>query len=102
MNSGPDGLRPMFLFGFLGVFVISQMHGPGLARSTRWVLVAVYLGAAIAVYSTRSLTELDEIVRIPLIECLVVAVLAVLTWLGLRGFHLLRRPEQQREPTETR
>lgn len=98
MNTGPDGLWPMFLFGFLGVFVISQMHGLGLARSTRWVLVVLHLGAAIAVYWTRSLTELDEIVRIPLIEYLVVAVLALLTWLGLRGLRLLRRPEQQREP----
>lgn len=102
MNSGPDGMWPMFLFGFLGVFVISQMHGLGLAKSTRWALVVLYLGAVIAVYSTRSLTELDEIVRIPLIEYLVVAVLALLTWLGLRGHRLLRSPEGQREPAGTR
>ncbi|MDA3648425.1 hypothetical protein OU416_30495 [Saccharopolyspora indica] len=34
MNPGPDGMWPMFLFGFLGVFVITQVHGLGhrLAR----------------------------------------------------------------------
>ena len=33
MNSGPGGQWPMFLFGFLGVFVLTQMHGLGLGRS---------------------------------------------------------------------
>lgn len=41
MNSGPDGMWPMFLFGFLGVLVITQMHGLGLAKSTRQLLVAL-------------------------------------------------------------
>lgn len=98
MNTGPDGLWPMFLFGFLGVFVITQMHGLGLSKPTRWVLVSGYLAAAIGVYSTRSLADLGEIVRIPLIEYLVVAVLALLTWLGLRARRLARAPRPDREP----
>lgn len=102
MNSGPDGMWPMFLFGFLGVLVITQMHGLGLSNRTRWVLVALYLGAAIAVYSSRSLLGLNEIVRIPLIEYLVVAVLALLTWLGLLAHRHIRRSSEQREPVETR
>lgn len=83
MNSGADGMWPMFLFGFLGVFVITQMHGLGLSVATRWVLTGLYLGSAVAVYSTRSLTGLAEIVRIPLIDYLLVAVVAVLAWLVL-------------------
>ncbi|MBP2366735.1 hypothetical protein [Pseudonocardia parietis] len=83
MNSGADGMWPMFLFGFLGVFVITQMHGLGLSVTTRWVLTGLYLGSAVAVYSTRSLTGLAEIVRIPLIDYLLVAVVAVLAWLVL-------------------
>ncbi|MDI2030355.1 hypothetical protein QFW96_17120 [Saccharopolyspora sp. TS4A08] len=92
MNSGPDGMWPMFLFGFLGVFVITQMHGLGLSRTVRWVLAALYLAAAVAVYSGRSLLGLNEIVRIPLIEYLVVAVLALLTWVVLR---LVRRRKRE-------
>lgn len=83
MNSGADGMWPMFLFGFLGVFVITQMHGLGLSVTTRWVLTGLYLGSAVAVYSTRSLTGLAEIVRIPLIDYLLVGVVAVLAWLVL-------------------
>ncbi|SFS74805.1 hypothetical protein [Saccharopolyspora flava] len=92
MNSGPDGMWPMFLFGFLGVFVITQMHGLGLSRTVRWVLAGLYLAAAVAVYSAgRSLLGLNEIVRIPLIEYLVVAVLALLTWVVLRVVRRRRR-----------
>jgi hypothetical protein len=33
-----QGLWPMFAFGFGGVFVITQMHGLGLSRWTRFAL----------------------------------------------------------------
>lgn len=46
-------------------------------------------------YSSRSLADLNEIVRIPLIEYLVVAVLALLTWLGLLTHRLIRKPARQ-------
>ena len=91
MNSGPGGQWPMFLFGFLGVFVLTQVHGLGLGRTTRWVFAALYVGAVLAVYSARGLTRLDEVVRIPLIEYLLVAVVALLVWVGLRVARL-RRP----------
>ncbi|MGW2091206.1 hypothetical protein [Promicromonospora sukumoe] len=94
MNSGADGMWPMFLFGFLGVFVITQMHGLGLSVRTRWVLAALYLGSAFAVYYSRSLADLSEIVRVPLIEYLVVAVVAGLAWLGLLGYRRARRTPQ--------
>ncbi|MBN6037688.1 hypothetical protein [Amycolatopsis sp. 195334CR] len=91
MNSGPDGMWPMFLFGFLGVFVVTQMHGLGLGLRTRWTIGIGYLAAAVAVYGSRSLGDLQEIVRIPVIEYLLVAVMGGLIWLGLlfRG-----RPDQ--------
>lgn len=94
MSTGPDGAWPMFLFGFLGVFVITQMHGLGLSRNVRWVLAAVYVGAVLLVYAGRGMGRVDEIVRIPAIEYLLVAVLAALAWLGLRAARLVtgRRP----------
>ncbi|MFB9680606.1 hypothetical protein [Streptosporangium vulgare] len=90
MNSGPGGMWPMFLFGFLGIFVITQMHGLGLSRATRWVLAALYAGAVLVVYAARGSGRIDEIVRIPAIEYLLVAVLAVSLWLGLRAARLVR------------
>lgn len=84
MNSGPDGIWPMFLFGFVAIFVLTQMHGVGLSTVTRWWIGGTFVVAALAVYSWRGLGRIDEVVRIPLIEYLLVAVLAVLIWAGAR------------------
>ncbi|MFF4624558.1 hypothetical protein [Nonomuraea jabiensis] len=103
MTSGPDGAWPMFLFGFLGVFVITQMHGLGLSRAVRWILAACYAGSVLAVYGMRGnlVGAAGEAVRIPAIEYALVGVLAVLLWLGLRVATSLRRhpaPEQEKPP----
>ncbi|TDE32990.1 hypothetical protein E1295_38800 [Nonomuraea mesophila] len=94
MTSGPDGMWPMFLFGFLGVFVITQMHGLGLSRAVRWLLAAGYAGALMIVYALRGdlLGGPGEAIRIPAIEYVLVGVLAVLLWAGLRVARLMRGP----------
>ncbi|MEV0612328.1 hypothetical protein AB0I81_03320 [Nonomuraea sp. NPDC050404] len=94
MTSGPDGAWPMFLFGFLGVFVITQMHGLGLPSAARWGLAGCYVAAALLVYGLRGdlMGAVAEPIRIPAIEYVLVGVLALLTWLGLRTAALIRRP----------
>ncbi|GGK78374.1 hypothetical protein Ppa06_41340 [Planomonospora parontospora subsp. parontospora] len=89
--SGPGGAWPMFLFGFLGVFVVTQMHGLGLSAAARWLLAACYAVAVLVVYGVRGFGTVDEIVRIPVIEYLLVGVLAALVWAGLRAAGLARR-----------
>ena len=84
MNSGPNGMWPMFFFGFVAIFVLTQMHGVGLSTTTRWWIGGAFVVAALAVYSWRGLGRIDEVVRIPLIEYLLVGVLAVLIWAGVR------------------
>lgn len=84
MSSGPDGLWPMFGFGFLAIFVLTQMHGLGLSRRTRIVVGAGYVVAVVGVYTRRGWGSLDEIVRIPAIEYLLVFVIFGLVWLGLQ------------------
>lgn len=83
------GLWPMFAFGFGAMFIMTQMHGLGLSRRARWLLVAVYVGLTLWVYNGRWLA-LNEIIRIPLIEYLAVLVLAAIFWLGLRIARLVR------------
>ncbi len=90
MNSGPDGVWPMFLFGFVAIFVLTQMHGVGLSVRARWWIGGTFVVAALAVYSWRGLDRIDEVVRIPLIEYLLVAVLALLIWAGVRVARLVR------------
>ncbi|MDX1435981.1 MAG: hypothetical protein R3335_04170 [Anaerolineales bacterium] len=94
------GLWPMFFFGFGGIFVITQMHGLGLSRLVRALILAVYIGLVLFVYSERGWANLNEIIRIPIIDYLAVLVLAGIIGLGLwiarkmRGLRtLLRSPE---------
>ena len=78
-----NGIWPMFAFGFGGMFVISQMHGLGWSKLTRWLVGLGYIAAALVVYSERGWAKLNEIVRIPLIEYLVAFAIAGLIGLGL-------------------
>ena len=91
MNSGPNGIWPMFLFGFVGVFVITQLHGVGLSRTSRWWVAGAIGVAALGVYAWRGYDRIDEVVRIPAIEYLLVAVLALLIWAPLRLVRATRR-----------
>ena len=90
-----NGIWPMFAFGFGGIFVITQMHGLGWSRWTKGLVLAIYAGSALAVYSQRGWVQLNEIVRIPLIEYLLVFVLAGLIGAGL---WLARRLKGERAP----
>ncbi len=78
-----NNLWPMFAFGFGGMLVITQLYGLGLKAWQRWVVLGVYIAAVIGVYSQRGLSMLNEIVRIPAIEYLLVFALAGAIGLGL-------------------
>lgn len=75
---------PMFFFGFFGILVITQMHGLGLKSWHKWGITAVYLGSIALVYSQRGLASLNEVIRIPVIDYLLVPLLALLIAGGLR------------------
>jgi len=84
------------LFGFLAVFVITQMHGVGWSRRTRTVIAAGYVLAVVASYAWLGFGRVNEIVRIPIIEDALVAVLSLLIWGGLaiaRAVHRPRTPD---------
>ena len=73
-----QGLWPMFLFGFAGLFVITQMHGLGLGRGWRTFFLGSYLAGVLYVYNGRGWDRLEEVFRIPVIDYLGVFVLALL------------------------
>ena len=79
---------PMFLFGFLGLFIVTQMHGLGLSKRMRWLFAGLYVAGVLVVYNWRGWEMLNEIVRIPLIEYLSVFVLALIIWLLMKGWSL--------------
>jgi hypothetical protein len=86
-----NGIWPMFLFGFGGIFIITQMHGLGLSRLARGGLLTAYIAGALFIYNSRGWDKLNEIIRIPIIDYLAVLILAGLFWLGLWITSLFRR-----------
>lgn len=78
-----NDLWPMFAFGFAGIFVITQMHGLGLKLWSRALILFTYIAAVIFIYSDRGWVQLNEILRIPLIEYAAVFLLAGLIAGGL-------------------
>lgn len=75
---------PMFFFGFAGIFVVTQMYGLGLSKFWRWGFIAAYVAGVLIVYSGRGWANVNEIIRIPVIEYLLVFVLALIIWLIVR------------------
>lgn len=80
---GGQEFWPMFFFGFAGMFVVTQMHGLGLSRLIRWLFVLAYAVGVYLVYSQRGWEYLNEIIRIPAIDYILVAVIGGLIVLGL-------------------
>lgn len=81
-SQGPN-VWPMFLFGFAGLFIFTQMHGLGLSRLSRWGFAGIYVGGIVWVYRERGLDRLGEIARIPVAEYILVVILAVILAIGL-------------------
>ena len=81
-----NGIWPMFAFGFGGIFVITQMHGLNLKNWFKGIILTIYVGLVLLVYSQRGWSQLNEIIRIPLIEYLAVLLLAGLIGSGLWVF----------------
>ena len=73
-------LWPMFFFGFAGIFIVTQMHGLGLSRRSRYVLAGLYALGAVWIYSGRGLDKVYELVAIPLIDYAGLFILVGLLW----------------------
>ena len=78
-----NGIWPMFAFGFAGIFILTQMHGLSLPRRLKWAFTGLFVAGTLLVYSSRGWVQLNEILRIPMIEYLLVFVLAGLVSLGI-------------------
>lgn len=75
---------PHFLTGFLGIFVICQMHGLGFSKRTRWIIGLAYIALVVIVYSnTLGLKMMYQAALIPAIEFVLVAIVSALFLLGM-------------------
>lgn len=90
-----NGLWPMFFFGFAGVTLITQLHGLPIGRWTKRLIYGAFLLSVLAVYglTERGFGRLDEVIRIPAIDYLLIGVLYLLFLLifwSIRGIGRLR------------
>jgi hypothetical protein len=76
---GGDAMK--FVFGFLAVFIITQMHGLGLGRRARTGFVVTYALVVLVCYSGQ-MDKLIELPRVPVIEYTVVFITALILWLA--------------------
>jgi hypothetical protein len=84
ISGNPKGGTPaQFFFGFITIFIITQMHGLGLSKKVRWAFGLIY-GAAIVYYYTGRWEEVAEVPRIAVVEYV------ALILIGLIGLILLR------------
>ncbi len=81
---------PMFTFGFATMFVVTQMHGLKLSRLTRWLIGLGYAAAIVVVFNT-NWSQLNSIIRVPVVEYLVAFILAGLVALGSMGFRSIEK-----------
>ena len=66
-----NGLWPMFLFGFMAMIVLTQMHGLGIdSRTRRWLAFGFVAVTGLFYGFSGNLARLNEVIRIPLIEYL--------------------------------
>lgn len=84
LNQG-GGLVYMFMFGFMTVFIVTQMHGLGLKP---WVKSLFYAGFVLSIAFTylviREPYQINEVIRIPLIDYLMIFATYGLWWLFAR------------------
>lgn len=85
LNQGSSSLVYMFMFGFLTIFIVTQMHGLGLKS---WIKTAFGIGFLASVLITYTLIRLpfqaNEVIRIPLIEYGMIFIMYGLWWVIAR------------------
>jgi hypothetical protein len=95
---------PMFGFGFLAMFLLTQMQGLGVKVRDQFLIAGATLLAMVAVYRRRWRAALSEPVRIPIIEYGVAAILAGLIaarqWLADRRVRQPLRVAAESRPLE--
>ena len=95
-----NNLWPMFAFGFGGILVVTQVHGLALPKAARFGALGVYVALVALVYAGQPLIKLNEIVRIPIIEYLLVFAFAFLIDGTARLVRVLRSKEMPRLASE--
>ncbi|MGK0498906.1 MAG: hypothetical protein ACJAYG_000537 [Oceanicoccus sp.] len=83
------GPPSQFFFGFLLLFIVTQMHGLGLSKAWRWFFAAAYIGM-MGYYYAGNWAAMAEVPRIAMIEYPAIIVISLLVWLLIKLTLLLQ------------
>lgn len=84
INQG-GGIVYMFLFGFMTIFIVTQMHGLGLKPWVKNVFYAGYILTILLTYTIlREPFMVNEVIRIPAIDYLMIFMTYGLWWIFAR------------------
>lgn len=79
------GIVYMFLYGFLTIFIVTQMHGLGLKT---WVKNLFYAGFALSLFLTYTFIRepfmINEVIRIPFVDYLMIFATYGIWWVFAR------------------
>ena len=76
----PHNIWGMFFFGFMGIFIITQMHGLNFTTLQKWGFTLAYLASASVVAVQRGPLFFTELPRIAVIDYCGVFILAGILW----------------------
>ena len=81
LNQG-GGIVYMFVWGFLTIFVVTQMHGLGLKNWMKYTIYAAFVLSLFITYTiVRQPYEINEVIRIPMIDYVMIFMTYGLWWL---------------------
>jgi hypothetical protein len=76
-----NGQWAQFFFGFLSMFVLTQMYGLGLPNWVRWAFWVFYVGSIVFVYQfVRGWEYVSEAFRVPAVLYALAFIIAFITW----------------------
>ena len=89
VNQAAD-LWPMFLFGFLGVFVITQVYSRVFSWRVRALSTVAFVVGCLALYRNKPFYRANEPIRIPVIDYLGVLILSVVLFVAMKIMKLFK------------
>ena len=96
LQQGQSGPWSAFLFGGMGIFLITQMHGLGLSTKGK-IAVATPIVAVMATYYAINPQDLSAFWRIPAIMYLGTFLMFIICWLLIRFASLFTPPEPRQK-----
>ena len=80
-----------FVLGFMGIFLVTQMHGLALSKQKKWGIGFIYALMIVVAFNSRGFLVMRDIILIPIIEYGLILILALISGTGLWTIYFVRK-----------